>query len=193
MGDLDRDQGDVRLAVLRRDNRRHLFVGLELDDEIDLLTHEHVGVALRDLRVVAVVDANELDPFGRRRALQPAGRSRRGYRGRQPVLEDACRIAYAERAEHEDRNSHAGLTQEDAFLDVGARQHRGPRLLERERHLRRAVPVGIRLDHRHDLGRRNLSADGFQVGAQSREIDFEVGWSHCVILLERILTANAIK
>ena len=62
MRHLDRDQRDVRFAVLRRDDRRDVLVGLELDDEIDFLAHEDVGVALRDLRVVAVVDADELDP-----------------------------------------------------------------------------------------------------------------------------------
>ena len=52
-----RDQRNAGVAILRRDDRRDLLVGLELDDEIDLLAHQHVGVALRDLRVVAVVDA----------------------------------------------------------------------------------------------------------------------------------------
>ena len=57
MRHFDRDQRDVGLAVLRRDDRRDVLVGLELDDQVDLLTNEHVGVALGDLRVVAVVDA----------------------------------------------------------------------------------------------------------------------------------------
>ena len=57
----DRDQRDVRFAVLGRDDRRDVLVGLELDDQIDLFAHEDVGVALRDLRVVAVVDRDELD------------------------------------------------------------------------------------------------------------------------------------
>ena len=57
MRHFDRDERNVRLAVLGRDDRRDVLVGLELDDEIDLLAHEDVGVALGDLRVVAVVDA----------------------------------------------------------------------------------------------------------------------------------------
>ena len=73
MRDLDRDQRDAGLAILRRDDRRDVLVGLELDHEVDLLAHEHVGVALRDLGVVAVVDRDELDSLRRRRALQ-AGR-----------------------------------------------------------------------------------------------------------------------
>ena len=57
MRHLDRDQRDVGLAVFGGDDRRDVIVGLELDHEIDLLAHQDVGVALRDLRVVAVVDA----------------------------------------------------------------------------------------------------------------------------------------
>ena len=50
-----------------RDDRRDVLVGLELDDEIDLLAHQDVGVALRDLRVVAVVERDELDALRARR------------------------------------------------------------------------------------------------------------------------------
>ncbi len=74
MRNLDRDQRNVRLAVLGGDNRRHVLVGLKLDHEVDLLAHQHVGVALRDLRVVAVVDADQLDALPRPRPA--AGRSR---------------------------------------------------------------------------------------------------------------------
>ena len=70
MWNLDRDQRDVRFAILGGDDRRNLLVGLEFDDEVDALAHENVGVALRDPRAVAVVDANELDAFGGSGALQ---------------------------------------------------------------------------------------------------------------------------
>ena len=70
MRNLDRDQRDVGFAVLRGDDRRDVLVGLELDDEIDLLAHQDVGVALRDLRAVAVVDRDELDALRRGGALQ---------------------------------------------------------------------------------------------------------------------------
>ena len=70
MWNLDRDQRDVRFAILGGDDRRNLLVGLELDDEVDALADENVGVALRDPRAVAVVDANELDAFGGSGALQ---------------------------------------------------------------------------------------------------------------------------
>ena len=73
MRDLDRDERDVRFAVLRRDDRRDVLVGLELDHQVDFLSHQHVGVALRNLRAVAVVDRDELDALRGRRALQTVG------------------------------------------------------------------------------------------------------------------------
>ena len=73
MGNLDRDERDVRFAVLGGDDRRHVLVGLELDHQIDLLAHEDVGVALRDLGAVAVVDRDELDALCGGGALQAVG------------------------------------------------------------------------------------------------------------------------
>ncbi len=73
MRNLDRDERDVRLAVLGGDDRRDVLVGLELDHEIDLLAHQDVGVALRDLRAVAVVDRDELDALRGGGALQAVG------------------------------------------------------------------------------------------------------------------------
>ena len=52
MGDLEGDERDLRIAVFRRDRCRDVLVGLELDDEVDLLTDQDLGVALRDFRVV---------------------------------------------------------------------------------------------------------------------------------------------
>ena len=49
MRDLDGNQRNVGFAVLGRDNRRDVFVGLELDDEIHLLADQDIGVPLRDL------------------------------------------------------------------------------------------------------------------------------------------------
>src|SRR4029453_18830592 len=69
----DRDERNARFAVLRTDDRRDVLGGLELAHESDLVWHEDAGVALRDLRVVAVVDADELEPLRGRGALQ-AGR-----------------------------------------------------------------------------------------------------------------------
>ena len=54
------------------------------------------------------------------------------------VREHAVEVADAERAEHENRHAHAGLAQRDAFLDVGAREHRRAGGLERERRPRAA-------------------------------------------------------
>ena len=70
MRHFDGDQRNPRLAVLRRDDRRDVLVGLELDHEVHLLAHEDVGVALRDLGVVAVVHADQLEPLRRGGALQ---------------------------------------------------------------------------------------------------------------------------
>ena len=56
-----------------RDDGRDMLVGLELDHQIDLLAHEDVGVALRDLRAVAVVDRDELDALRGGGTLEPVG------------------------------------------------------------------------------------------------------------------------
>ena len=61
MGDVDGDKRDVGLEVLRCDGGRDGLVGLELDDEIDVLADELLGVAERDLRLIAVADDDELD------------------------------------------------------------------------------------------------------------------------------------
>jgi len=54
MGNVDRDERDVGLEVLRCDGGRDGLVGLEFDDEIDVLADELFGDAERDLRLVAV-------------------------------------------------------------------------------------------------------------------------------------------
>ncbi len=64
MRHFDRNERDVRFPVLGGDDRGDVLVGLELDDEVHFLAHQDIGVALRDLGAVAVVDANELDTLG---------------------------------------------------------------------------------------------------------------------------------
>ena len=71
-----------------------------------------------------------------RRARAAAASSARAAAGVETVgvsrcVEHAVEIADAERAEHEDRNRHAGVAQRDALLDVRARQHRRARRFER--------------------------------------------------------------
>jgi hypothetical protein len=73
MRNLDGDQGNVRLAVLGGDDGRDVLVGLELDHQVHLLPYEDVGVALRNLRVVPVVNRDELDALCGGRALQAVG------------------------------------------------------------------------------------------------------------------------
>ena len=68
-------------------------------------------------------------------------------------------MADAQRAEHQDRHRHAGASQDDPFLDVGAREHGGACLLQRTRHAPVAMPVGVGLDHRDD-GRRSRRSAG---------------------------------
>ena len=64
------------LVIARGDGRRHRLVGLELDHEIDALANQVLGVAERDLRLVAVVDDDQLDLL----ALGGAQRARRALR-----------------------------------------------------------------------------------------------------------------
>ena len=74
MRNLERDHRNARLAILRRNDRRDVLVGLELDDQINFLSDEHIRVPLRDLRVVAVVEADQFEPLRGGRALK-AGRN----------------------------------------------------------------------------------------------------------------------
>ena len=102
----------------------------------------HAGV---DLQVVA----QPLLVAGGGRLHRLRGAGRRDGR-RQPAVEQAVEIADAERAEHQDLGPHAGGAQHRSFLDVGAGEQIGAGLLERARHLARAVPVGVRLDDGND-------------------------------------------
>ena len=102
----------------------------------------HAGV---DLQVIA---DRRLTP--RRGRLHRARGAGRRDRRRQRELEQAVEIADAQRAEHENRHAHAGLPEHDALFDIGARQHRRARLLERERDAWRAVTVGVGLDDGDD-------------------------------------------
>ena len=72
MRHVDGDQRNVRFEVLRRDRRRNGLVGLELDDEIDALANEVLGIAQGDLGLVAVVDNDQLDVLAVGRTLEAA-------------------------------------------------------------------------------------------------------------------------
>ena len=63
MRNVDGNQRDVRLAVLRGDGWGDGLVGLELDDQIDAVPNQELGVLDRDFRLVAVVHDDELDVF----------------------------------------------------------------------------------------------------------------------------------
>ena len=146
----DRDERNARVAVLRRDDRRDVLVGLELDDEIDFLAHQDVGVALRDLGVVAVVDADELDALRRRGALE-AGRDLL----RELVVGALRRVAEPERALLERAQVRAIEVLADLF------EHAAPlqRVEQPERHALGQPAAG------RDLAQRQ----GFARGAERRQ------------------------
>ena len=73
MRNIDGDQGNAGFAILCRDNRSNLLIGLELDDQVHFFAHQQIGVVLRDLRVVAIVQRNQLNSFHRCGALQAGG------------------------------------------------------------------------------------------------------------------------
>ena len=104
------------------------------------------------------------------------GAGRRDGR-RQPAVEQAVEIADAERAEHQDVGLHAGGAQHRSFFDVGAGKEIGAGILERARHLARAVPVGVRLDDGNDARRRvgtfapEPRVDRAIVGPEGGEVD----------------------
>ena len=62
MRDVDGDERDAGLEVLRRNRRRRRIVGLELNRQVDLLANQLLRVAKRDFGLVAVVHDDELDP-----------------------------------------------------------------------------------------------------------------------------------
>src|SRR5687767_8653473 len=61
MRNFERDNGDVRRDQLRGDYRRNVFIGLELDRQVDALAYESLGVAQCGLRAVLVIDDDEID------------------------------------------------------------------------------------------------------------------------------------
>ena len=61
MRNVDGDHRHARLVIARRDGRRDRLVGLELDHQIDARANQLLGVAERDLRLIAVVDDDQLD------------------------------------------------------------------------------------------------------------------------------------
>ena len=61
MGHVDGDERDAGFQVRGRDGRRDGFVRLELDHEIDALPDQVLGISERHLRLVAVVEDDQLD------------------------------------------------------------------------------------------------------------------------------------
>jgi len=63
VGNVDGNERDTGLEILGGDGRRHGLVRLELDDEVHSFADEVLGIPERDLRLVPVVDDDELRPF----------------------------------------------------------------------------------------------------------------------------------
>ena len=133
----------------------------------------HAGV---DLEMAPERDAAATRP-------PPPGRAprRRGNRRRQAVLEDAVEVADAQARRRRGSAPARRLAQDDALFDVGAREHRRTGLLERARHLQRAVPVGVGLDHGDDrpgrgpVSRGEIADEGAIVARAGVEIDARDG------------------
>ncbi len=89
----------------------------------------------------------------RRRGAFSSARAAAGVEtvGVRLMIEDAVEIADAEGAEHQDRQGDARRPQRDAFFDVGAREHRRARALERASDFRRAMSVGVGFEDRDDI------------------------------------------
>ena len=80
--------------------------------------------------------------------LEGARGGGRRDRGREVVREHALEIADAQRTKDQDWRAHTRFTQDDAFLDVGTRQHGCAGILERKAYFRGAMAVGVGLDDR---------------------------------------------
>src|ERR1700751_4082967 len=73
MWDVDGDEGNVCFAVLGSYDRSYVFVGLELDYEVDFLPDQQVCISLGDFRVVAIVQTDQFDALGSGSPLQAIG------------------------------------------------------------------------------------------------------------------------
>ena len=110
--------GMPRLEVFRRDRRRDCLVGLELDDEIDLLLDQVLRVPQRDFRLIPIVDNDELETF---RVL--AARSRPACTSRGKELSCPCeRVADAKPFPRPDHRHEAIVTLVDFFHEPAVMQ-----------------------------------------------------------------------
>ena len=60
---LNRQKWNVCLAILSGDDRRHVFVGLELDHQIHFASDQQIGIALSGFGIVLVVNGKQLNSF----------------------------------------------------------------------------------------------------------------------------------
>jgi hypothetical protein len=70
VGNVDGDEWDVCFQILRSDRGSHGLIGLELDDQIHSLMNQVLGISEGHLRLISIVDNDELDIFGLRGGLK---------------------------------------------------------------------------------------------------------------------------
>ncbi len=99
---------------------------------------------------------------------------RRGDDGREVVRREDGRLPGGEAGENDDRHGDAGLAQRHPLLHVGHGQACSTLLDQGPGDGHRAVPVRVRLHHRHH-GARGGGADGVVVGAETVEVDPRAG------------------
>ena len=68
---IDRDERDLGLHVFRGDGWRDHFIGLKLDDQIQLLPDQIIRAAQSDFRLITIVRHDQLDVFPLGRPRQP--------------------------------------------------------------------------------------------------------------------------
>ena len=61
MRNVDGDERDARLDISRGNGRRDRFVGLELERQIEVFSHQLQRVVQRDLRLIPIVHDDQLD------------------------------------------------------------------------------------------------------------------------------------
>jgi hypothetical protein len=148
--DLDRNHGNARLVILRRDRRRDVREGLELNHQIELVADEMVRVPERNRPAEAVVEDHQIQARGLRgmkEALREGARERElgalgckshfvavltGERSCQPIAARAWTLdepLRAERLEQAKRRRHGEI---DSGADVGQLQHRAGTAEDRE-------------------------------------------------------------
>src|SRR5215469_5333778 len=73
MWNVDGNHGNASFAILGGYDGRNRFIGLKFNGEIHFLPHQEIGVALRNLRTVAIVERDEFNALRLCGPLQTGG------------------------------------------------------------------------------------------------------------------------